>query len=217
MLYMKLVGSIEGICKSFKMLNVRCKMFLIGLLLVVSVNLFSQTKNKLEFDTATTSIIEFNKKDNHQSIYIDSNNFSTILSQKDLKTIDSVLRIVMIEKKLGDISLLDRKVDLIILDSLWKAMKLFKNKEDIIYKRTDSLSKSLFYQEHYIKQLIPFSNLKKQRFVFVNVTYCHSIICGERWKKELSIYADGGNCCFRFKINLATKQYFDFEVNEVGG
>lgn len=198
------------------MLDVRCKILFVGLVFCVN-GLFAQKNNKLIYDTTTTAIIEFDKKDEWQKYYIDTTCRPSSLNQNDLKVIDSILLIVMIERKVGDTSLLRKQNDYRKLDSLYKVSKYYKeNGDTILYKQTNTLASTIFYNEFYVKQIIPFKNNAGDSVVFLNVYYCSSVICG-RWINILSIPSDGGNCCFRFKINLTTKKYFDFDVNDIGG
>ncbi len=202
------------------MLDVRYKILVFCLLIFVSFNLFSQTENKLVFDTTTNAIIDFDKKDEWQRFYIDSNCKSSILSQNDLKVIDSLLKIVMVRNKVGDTSILHKYSNIQKFDSLITIITLYEEQKDTFhYKQADSEFKKEFYDNIYLKQLIPFENTKKEKIVFVNcyLSSKFSSIIFKSWKISFVQTMDGGNCCFRFKINLATKQYFDFEVNEVGG
>jgi hypothetical protein len=63
----------------------------------------------------------------------------------------------------------------------------------------------------YRKQLIVATNRKGEKEVWVN---CFCDTWGsDRWKTEIMIVDDGGNCYFNFKINLKTKKYYDLGVN----
>jgi hypothetical protein len=151
------------------MLDVRYKILVFCLLIFVSFNLFSQTENKLVFDTTTNAIIDFDKKDELQRFYIDSNCKSSILSQNDLKVIDSLLKIVMIQNKVGDTSILHKYSNIQKFDSLITIIKRYEEQKDTFhYKQADSAFKKEFYDDIYLKQLIPFENTKKEKIVFVN-------------------------------------------------
>lgn len=169
------------------------KVFLVIISIFCCNFLFSQTKNNLIYDTTTTAIIEFDARNEYLQLHsIDSNFKQSFLIQSDFKIIDSLLRIMIIEMKIGDTS------KLTFID--------IHNKEN-------------FQKEVYQKQFVPYKNSDNNRFVFVNI-FSESVLTAHlfyAYRKNLRIIADGGNCCFRFKINLTTKQYFDLEVNDIGG
>ncbi len=64
--------------------------------------------------------------------------------------------------------------------------------------------------ERYNRQYIPVINDKGEKEVWINC-FCNS--WGKNWRKEKIIVKDGGNCYFNLKINLHTKNYYDFMVN----
>lgn len=64
----------------------------------------------------------------------------------------------------------------------------------------------------YRKQLIVVTNKSGQKEVWVN---CFCRVNNDKWKTRILAVLDGGNCYFNFKINLATKKYFDLGVNGV--
>lgn len=71
-----------------------------------------------------------------------------------------------------------------------------------------------FKKYNYRKQLIAVTNKRGQKEIWVNC-FCdtwHS----NRWKSEIMIVDDGGRCYFNFKINLATKKFYEFRVNGLG-
>jgi hypothetical protein len=64
--------------------------------------------------------------------------------------------------------------------------------------------------KNYKKQLIPVTNSKGEKEIWVNC------FCDDRdksWKTEIIVVHDGGPCYFNFKINLTTKKIYDFGVN----
>jgi len=67
-------------------------------------------------------------------------------------------------------------------------------------------------KRNYKKQLMVVANKKGEKEVWVN---CFCSTWDDRWKTELMIVDDGGNCYFNFKINLATKKFYDLGVNGV--
>ena len=65
---------------------------------------------------------------------------------------------------------------------------------------------------NYRKQLIVVTNKSGQKEVWVN---CFCTVDNDRWKTRIFSVDDGGNCYFNFKLNLATKKYYDLGVNGV--
>lgn len=64
--------------------------------------------------------------------------------------------------------------------------------------------------ERYKRQYIAMLNEKGEKVVWINC------VCGssnDSWKKSIIMVLDGGNCYFNLKINLTTKEYFEFMVN----
>lgn len=61
------------------------------------------------------------------------------------------------------------------------------------------------------KQLVVVTNKKGEKEVWVNC-FC-SIPPNIDWKIKGFIAEDGGNCYFNFKINIASKNYYDLTVN----
>jgi len=66
-------------------------------------------------------------------------------------------------------------------------------------------------KRHYRKQLIAVINKNGEKEVWVNC-FCQD---HGNWKYEAVSAMDGGTCYFNFKINLATKQYYQFGVNGI--
>lgn len=62
----------------------------------------------------------------------------------------------------------------------------------------------------YKRQYVPVLNNKGKKEIWVNV-FCST--WDNRWKKEILLVHDGGNCYFNLKINLSTRKCFDFSVN----
>ena len=68
-------------------------------------------------------------------------------------------------------------------------------------------------KRNYKKQLIVVTNKKGEKEVWVN---CFCDTWGsDKWKTEIMLVDDGGNCYFNFKINLETKKFYDLGVNGV--
>ena len=63
----------------------------------------------------------------------------------------------------------------------------------------------------YHKQIVAVTNKKGDKEVWVNAI-CHSWD-NNNWKKDILRVDDGGNCYFNFKVNLATKKFYDLTVN----
>ncbi|HEY8659810.1 MAG TPA: hypothetical protein VIL78_12290 [Hanamia sp.] len=68
-------------------------------------------------------------------------------------------------------------------------------------------------KNNYRKQLIVVTNKKGEKEVWVNC-FCHTWD-SDRWKTEIIIVDDGGNCYFNFKLNLANRKFYDLGVNGV--
>jgi hypothetical protein len=64
---------------------------------------------------------------------------------------------------------------------------------------------------NYRKQLIAVTNKKGEKEVWVNC-FCNTW-GSDKWKTEIMHVNDGGNCYFNFKINLATKKFYELGVN----
>lgn len=62
----------------------------------------------------------------------------------------------------------------------------------------------------YKRQYTAVVNAKGEKEVWVN---CFCSEPGYDWKKQILGVADGGNCYFNLKINLATGNCYDFQVN----
>ena len=111
-----------------------------------------------------------------------------------------------------------------LFDSSYKTAKLTQNELQIvegillncIADYNNSLDKDHklwsidFRKNNYRKQLIVVINSKGEKQVWVN---CFCSASGDKWKNKIYVVDDGGNCFFSFKINLATKKYYDLGVN----
>ncbi|MBC7495268.1 MAG: hypothetical protein H7221_09695 [Flavobacterium sp.] len=64
---------------------------------------------------------------------------------------------------------------------------------------------------NYRKQLIVVINKKGEKEVWVNCL-CHNWD-NSKWKTEIIVVDDGGNCYFNLKINLTTKRFYNLSVN----
>ena len=70
-----------------------------------------------------------------------------------------------------------------------------------------------FKKYTYRKQIIAVKNKKGEKEVWVNC-FCDTWN-SNKWKTDILVVDDGGNCYFHLKINLTTKKYFDFVVNSL--
>jgi hypothetical protein len=65
---------------------------------------------------------------------------------------------------------------------------------------------------YYRMQLVPATNVKGEREVWVN---CFCLTMLQDWKRKIQVVMDGSSCFFSFKINLSTKKYYELSVNGV--
>ena len=65
----------------------------------------------------------------------------------------------------------------------------------------------------YKRQYLAAINNTGEKEVWVNC------FCGDsnNWRKQIVSAADGGNCYFKFTVNLTTKNYYNFSINCKGG
>ena len=130
------------------------------------------TQNNLKYDTSWTAIIKSRWP-------FDTTFKVSALTQNDLRVIDSIYKICVIEYNKS-----------FTQDNKEWSIDLHKNA--------------------YRKQLVVVTNKKGDKEVWVN---CFCDIRDDRWKTNIRLVSDGGNCYFNFKINLKTKKYYDFGVN----
>jgi hypothetical protein len=97
--------------------------------------------------------------------------------------------------------------DFIIIDSLQIAcVTEYNNSLDKEHKQW-----SIDLNKHnYKRQIIAVTNKSGEKEVWVN---CFCRTWDNRWKTEIMIVDDGGNCYFNFKINLAAKKFYELGVN----
>lgn len=82
--------------------------------------------------------------------------------------------------------------------------------DKILYDYLKDASPVLFSdQKKYYRQCWGLTNKKQQGIV------CYNCFCREMpdWKKDLIVSSGGGDCFWSAKVNLATKECFDFSVN----
>ena len=80
---------------------------------------------------------------------------------------------------------------------------------------------SFFYQwektgfelktEGYKRQYVPVLNEKGEKEVWINF-FCNDFD-DDNWKTATFNVRDGGNCFYSLKVNLATKEVYDLEIN----
>ena len=100
--------------------------------------------------------------------------------------------------------------DLFTIDSLFAIgiaeynSSLSENEILVGYHKID------FSVQSYKKQLVAAITRKGEREVWIN---CFCSVSHPRWKTEVIIVKDGGNCYLNFKINLSTKKHSSLDVN----
>lgn len=65
--------------------------------------------------------------------------------------------------------------------------------------------------KRYKRQYIPVTNRDGEKEVWINF-FCNDWE-NDRWKSDLVLVLDGGNCYFSLKVNLKTKTYSDLCIN----
>lgn len=99
-------------------------------------------------------------------------------------------------------------------DSEYTCWKITKNDivmaDKILYDYLKDASPVLFSdQKKYFRQCWGVKNEENQEIV------CYNCFCREMpdWKKNLIVSSGGGDCFWSAKVNLITKECFDFSVN----
>jgi hypothetical protein len=64
--------------------------------------------------------------------------------------------------------------------------------------------------QKYKRQYVAVTNSDGHKMVWVNF-FCDSF--HDNWRESIIMFSDGGNCYFELRINLTTKQCYDFRVN----
>ncbi|WP_282161396.1 hypothetical protein [Ulvibacterium marinum] len=67
--------------------------------------------------------------------------------------------------------------------------------------------------EDYKRQYVATLNEKGEKEIWLNF-FCKDFEF-DKWRTEIPLVADGGNCFFSIKINLATKSYKDLRINSI--
>jgi len=94
------------------------------------------------------------------------------------------------------------------IETLMKACVLDYNKSlEENLKESYSID---FKRYKYKRQYVAVLNNKGEKEIWVNA-FCST--WDTRWKNEILLVHDGGNCYFNLKINLTTKKCFEIAVN----
>jgi hypothetical protein len=84
--------------------------------------------------------------------------------------------------------------------------ELSKTNPDFGLDKQDFIINLKKYKRQYIASI----NENGEKVVWVNC-FCDNFDI--KWKNDIVFVLDGGNCYFNLKINLTTKEYFEFMVN----
>jgi hypothetical protein len=144
-----------------------------------------------QVDTNSITIIPFDTT----LYWIFKNAKQAQLNNKDLETIDKLLT-----QCINEDNLIQRK-------RYEQLSNQFPNNN---YK----LSDFVINLNNYKKQLIPITNAKGEKEVYINC-FCVSRNnnWNNNWKTDLIMVDDGGNCFFQLKVNINQKKYYDLMVN----
>lgn len=88
--------------------------------------------------------------------------------------------------------------------------------EKAIIEHNDGLEKDSRWRlelEGYKRQYVATLNEKGEKEIWINF-FCKDFVF-EKWRTELLLVEDGGNCFFNIKINLTTKSYKDLRINSI--
>ncbi|WP_125047632.1 hypothetical protein [Pontibacter arcticus] len=97
-------------------------------------------------------------------------------------------------------------------------IKKYNSKYDSVANRLKidypwyKLKKEKYFIElkNYKRQYVAVTNSNGQKVVWANF-FCHSF--HDNWRESIVMFSDGGNCYFKLKINLATKECYELRVN----
>jgi hypothetical protein len=169
-------------------------------LFLISLILFSCTEN--------SSSKLFAQRINTSSNYFDTSIYTILLY-------DSIDFEIFEDGKAPDLS----QNDLIRIDQvLIKAVKEYNKKQEIKFKELNLKNPELSFKKEdfvielrtYKRQYVPITNKFGEKEVWVN---CFCSPSDSRWKTEIILVNDGGNCFFNLKINIKKKRFYDFWVN----
>lgn len=156
-----------------------------------SINHKTSNKEKaILVDTTLIAIIDYDTSFKYLTSFKGYTTFK--LSPNDIQNIDSILSIAINNYNLDQ-------------EKKFQEAKLAYPNSNIV--------KSNFFIDlkKYKRQYIVALNNKGEKLVWVNC-FCKGNL-DYFTKKAPMIVMDGGNCFFNIKINLTTKEYFDFSVN----
>lgn len=102
------------------------------------------------------------------------------------------------------------KIDYCLIEELLTKAINTTYKDDLLSRRTMWIEDIL---TTYKKQLIFATDNRGQLFVWVN---CLCKTHGDDWRSHIPLIFDGGSCYFNLKLNLTTREYFDFSINSEG-
>ena len=100
------------------------------------------------------------------------------------------------------------KIDYCLIEELLTKAIHTIYKDELLSRRTIWIEEIL---TTYKKQLIFATDNKGQLFVWLN------FLCktqGDDWRLHIPLIFDGGACYFNLKLNLTTREYFDFSIND---
>ncbi len=107
-----------------------------------------------------------------------------------------------------------KEIDSILVSSINKYNAYQKKEMERIVKTQQKIKMSLHDYiidiKNYKRQYVVVINKIGEKEVWIN---CFCDKAKENWKSEIVSVRDGGKCYFNLKVNLSTKQYFEFYVN----
>lgn len=99
------------------------------------------------------------------------------------------------------------KIDYCLIEELLTKAIHTIYKDELLTKRTIWIEEIM---TTYKKQLIYATDNRGQVFVWIN---CLCQTPGDDWRSRIPLIFDGGSCYFNLKLNLTTREYFDFSIN----
>lgn len=153
---------------------------------------FAQKTNMKIFNDTNYAIIPYTN--NYTQIF--ENGTPTSLESNDLKTIEKCLYATVTDynqKRLAE-------------------FKKYKKQNPNYTGKEEDVIINLKYYKIQLMPVIPRVELKGSKMVWIN---CFCSTYSSNWKENIIQAKGGGKCYFNLKINLSTKQYYDFIVNGV--
>ncbi|RXK62677.1 hypothetical protein ESA94_06680 [Lacibacter luteus] len=102
------------------------------------------------------------------------------------------------------------KIDYCLIEELLTKAIHTIYKDHLLSKRTMWIEEIM---TSYKKLLIFATDNNAQSFVWIN---CLCKTQGDYWRSHIPLIFDGGPCYFNLKLNLTTREYFDFSINSQG-